>query len=299
MCVYICVYIYIYIYTYIHTYFSLPVHLWILFYEMSDMKSVHTECPITSPIEERLQDGMNITVCGRVPSDSNRFQVELQYGSDIILHFNPRYESGGYVVHNTLQNSSPRKFNFCPPSISANGKPFSEYKHRLPFSHVNSICVDGLVEVNLIAFQDLAVIRTLFIYDNYCYDRVPYKSIIHGGLQPGKAIIIQGVISHSANRFLNLHHKTGVAFYYSPRFDTNVVVCSSYENGKKAKEKQSKDMPFELGKPFLVTIYCKHQHYEVFVSGKQVHTYKHHHTKLEDIDVLDISGDVRLSFVQP
>uniref|UniRef100_A0A673GUZ4 Galectin n=1 Tax=Sinocyclocheilus rhinocerous TaxID=307959 RepID=A0A673GUZ4_9TELE len=129
--------------------------------------------------------------------------------------------------------------------------------------------------------------------------RVPYKSIIHGGLQPGKAIIIQGVISHSANRFLNLRHKTGVAFYYSPRFDTNVVVCKSYENGKKVKDKRSKDMPFELGKPFLVTIYCTHQRYEVFVSGKEVHTYKHHYTKLEDIDVLEISGDVQLSFVQP
>uniref|UniRef100_A0A671RZK7 Galectin n=1 Tax=Sinocyclocheilus anshuiensis TaxID=1608454 RepID=A0A671RZK7_9TELE len=245
----------------------------------------------------------------------SRFQVELQYGSDIILHFNPRYESGGYVVHNTLQNSSPR--NKKDPFVVhknenlifvhhlANGKPFSEYKHRLPFSHVNSICVDGLVEVNLIAFQDLAVMSCPFQkfqlqdFVLFLLLLVPYKSIIHGGLQPGKAIIIQGVISHSANRFLNLHHKTGVAFYYSPRFDTNVVVCSSYENGKKAKEKQSKDMPFELGKPFLVTIYCKHQHYEVFVSGKQVHTYKHHHTKLEDIDVLDISGDVRLSFVQP
>lgn len=34
----------------------------------------------------------------------SRFQVDLQYVSDIILHFNPRYERGGYVVHNTLQN---------------------------------------------------------------------------------------------------------------------------------------------------------------------------------------------------
>ncbi|XP_016405698.1 galectin-3-like [Sinocyclocheilus rhinocerous] len=180
--------------------------------------------------------------------------------------------------------------------ISANGKPFSEYKHRLPFSHVNSICVGGLVEVNLIAFQDLATHHAATPGSF----RVPYKSIIHGGLQPGKAIIIQGVISHSANRIeLNLRHKTGVAFYYSPRFDTNVVVCKSYENGKKVKDKRSKDMPFELGKPFLVTIYCTHQRYEVFVSGKEVHTYKHHYTKLEDIDVLEISGDVQLSFVQP
>ncbi|XP_050957087.1 32 kDa beta-galactoside-binding lectin-like [Labeo rohita] len=127
---------------------------------------------------------------------------------------------------------------------------------------------------------------------------VPYKSIIHGGLQSGRVIIIQGVISHSAKRIeLNLHHKTGIAFYYSPRFDENEVVCKIYENGEWCNKKHFKDMPFELGKHFLVIISCTQNHYEVFVNGKQAHTYKHH-TKLEDIDVLEISGDVQLSFVQ-
>uniref|UniRef100_A0A8C1LI66 Galectin n=1 Tax=Cyprinus carpio TaxID=7962 RepID=A0A8C1LI66_CYPCA len=134
--------------------------------------------------EERLQDGMTITVCGRVPSDSNRFQVDLQYVSDIILHFNPRYERGGYVVHNTLQNVGwgseewkyenpfPRDRPFLCFSvykndlfISTNGKPFSEYKHRLPSSHVNSICVGGQVEVNLIAFQYLGVMFCPYTWD--------------------------------------------------------------------------------------------------------------------------------------
>lgn len=269
-----------------------------------------------SPVKERLQDGMTITVCGQVPSDSNRFQVDLQYVSDIVLHFNPRYEHGAYVVHNTLQNgdwgSEERKYENPFPrdqpfalqifvtqesyKISTNGKPFSEYKHRLPPSHVNSICVGGQVEVNLIAFQYLGT--------NYAATprsfMVPYKSIIHGGLKPGKAIIIQGVISHPADRLeINLRHKTGIAFYYSPRFDENVVVCNNYENGSWSEEEQFENMPFEQGKPFLVTIHCSHHHYEVFVSGKQTHTYNHHYTKLEDIDVLEISGDVLLSFVQP
>uniref|UniRef100_A0A8C1LHE1 Galectin n=1 Tax=Cyprinus carpio TaxID=7962 RepID=A0A8C1LHE1_CYPCA len=108
----------------------------------------------------------------------SRFQVDLQYVSDIILHFNPRYERGGYVVHNTLQNVGwgseewkyenpfPRDRPFALQIlISTNGKPFSEYKHRLPSSHVNSICVGGQVEVNLIAFQYLGVMFCPYTWD--------------------------------------------------------------------------------------------------------------------------------------
>uniref|UniRef100_A0A8C1T536 Galectin n=1 Tax=Cyprinus carpio TaxID=7962 RepID=A0A8C1T536_CYPCA len=171
-----------------------------------------------------------------------QFQVDLQYVSDIILHFNPRYERGGYVVHNTFQNVGwgseewkyenpfPRDHPFAlqilvtGSHITTNGKPFSEYKHRLPSSHVNSICVGGQVEVNLIAFQYLGVmfsaefmgginiwqdfyfltpgLSTSVYIESYLITHnqtVPYKSIIHGGLKPGKAIIIPGIISQSAD----------------------------------------------------------------------------------------------------
>lgn len=47
---------------------------------------------------------MNIVSFAPLSSVFSRFQVDLQYVSDIILHFNPRYERGGYVVHNTFQN---------------------------------------------------------------------------------------------------------------------------------------------------------------------------------------------------
>uniref|UniRef100_A0A8C2DF11 Galectin n=1 Tax=Cyprinus carpio TaxID=7962 RepID=A0A8C2DF11_CYPCA len=56
----------------------------------------------------------NIVSFAPLSSVFSRFQVDLQYVSDIILHFNPRYERGGYVVHNTLKNggwgSEERKY---------------------------------------------------------------------------------------------------------------------------------------------------------------------------------------------
>ncbi|XP_067298651.1 galectin-5-like isoform X2 [Pseudorasbora parva] len=130
--------------------------------------------------------------------------------------------------------------------------------------------------------------------------KVPYKSIFHGGLEPGKVIIIQGLISPEAKRIeINLRHKIGIALHYNPRFDENMVIRNSYEDGKWGEEDRSGPFPFNRGKPLQVAIICGHQAYEVFVNGERTHTYKHRYTKLEDIDVLDIDGDLQLTFVQP
>ncbi|XP_016116347.1 galectin-9-like isoform X1 [Sinocyclocheilus grahami] len=276
--------------------------------------------PFTRLIQGGLQEGTSITVCGRVLSDADsslycRFQVDLKYGSDIALHFNPRYEGGSeYVMHNTLQRgrwgSEERKYETPFPrgqmfalqilvtlssyQISTNGKPFSEYKHRMPFSWVDRIHVSGNMEVKLVAFQYLVSHQRQGSFT------VPYKSIIHGGLQLGKVIIIQGFINPQANRVvISLRHKAGIAFVYNAGFDENLVLCNTYGDGKWGEEEQSEVMPFKKGQPLQVTIFCSRHQYQVFVNGEQTHTYSHRHTKLEEIDVLEVSGDVQLSFVQP
>ncbi|CAM4464394.1 unnamed protein product [Leuciscus chuanchicus] len=127
---------------------------------------------------------------------------------------------------------------------------------------------------------------------------VPYKCIIYGGVLPGKCFVIQGVINPQAKRVgFSLRHKTGIAFDYSPDFDEKVVVRNRYEDGKWGKEERSGEMPFETGQPFLVTICCSSDKYEVFVNGKQVHTYSRRKNDMEEIDVLEVSGDVQLTFV--
>uniref|UniRef100_A0A672MF89 Galectin n=1 Tax=Sinocyclocheilus grahami TaxID=75366 RepID=A0A672MF89_SINGR len=268
--------------------------------------------PFTRLIQGGLQEGTSITVCGRVLSDADRFQVDLKYGSDIALHFNPRYEGGSeYVMHNTLQRgrwgSEERKYETPFPrgqmfalqilvtlssyQISTNGKPFSEYKHRMPFSWVDRIHVSGNMEVKLVAFQYLVVRYVLNIYMSVCefiFYTVPYKSIIHGGLQLGKVIIIQGFINPQAN-----------SLCFKIVFNINLVLCNTYGDGKWGEEEQSEVMPFKKGQPLQVTIFCSRHQYQVFVNGEQTHTYSHRHTKLEEIDVLEVSGDVQLSFVQP
>ncbi|RXN38122.1 galectin-9-like isoform X3 [Labeo rohita] len=132
-----------------------------------------------------------------------------------------------------------------------------------------------------------------------CKD-VPYKSIIPGGLQVGSVINVQGSIQYQPYRFqINLRHKFGIAFQYNPRFDENVVVRNTYEDGKWGPPERSEPMPFKGGERLMITIICGQHEYEVFVNGEKAHTYKHRFTDLKEIDVLDIRGDVQLTLVQP
>uniref|UniRef100_A0A8C1MLY9 Galectin n=1 Tax=Cyprinus carpio TaxID=7962 RepID=A0A8C1MLY9_CYPCA len=279
--------------------------------------------PFCSPIQGGLLEGMSITVCGRVLPDANRFHVDLQNGSDVALHFNPRYNSGGYVIINSRMNgvwgeeknksqtSFPRGQLFALQilvtlssyQISTNRESFSEFKHRIPFSYAEQICIDGKVELSLVAFQYLAGYPGQKPSPECSgpqtgQKKVPYKSIIDGGLRSGKVIIIQGVIN-SEGMEIFLRHRTGIAFYYRPHFDENVIVCNSYEDGKWGENETYELTLIKIGEPLQVTIFCSCHGYEVFVNGQQTHTYSHRYANLQEIDVLDIRGDVQLSFVQP
>ncbi len=72
-----------------------------------------------------------------------RFNVNLQCGShsgaDIALHFNPRYESPGYVVHNTCQNRSWGS---------------EERKYESPFPQGQTFTLQFLVEQDKFKVQD-------------------------------------------------------------------------------------------------------------------------------------------------
>ncbi|XP_030866601.3 galectin-9B isoform X1 [Gorilla gorilla gorilla] len=134
--------------------------------------------PFSGTIQGGLQDGFQITVNGAVLSSSGtRFAVDFQTGfsgNDIAFHFNPRFEDGGYVVCNTRQKGrwgpEERKmhmpfqkgmpFDLCflvqssDFKVMVNGSLFVQYFHRVPFHRVDTISVNGSVQLSYISFQN-------------------------------------------------------------------------------------------------------------------------------------------------
>ncbi|XP_069767215.1 galectin-4-like isoform X2 [Narcine bancroftii] len=133
--------------------------------------------PYMGPIPGILQDGDMIQIKGRVLPQCNRFHVNLQCGTaaghcDVAFHFNPRFECPGYVVCNSFENqrwcSEERKHE--EPihkgetfqililvqndvyKVAVNDKHFLDFRHRLSLSKVNTISIDGQVEVVCLRF---------------------------------------------------------------------------------------------------------------------------------------------------
>ncbi|XP_055798782.1 galectin-9-like isoform X2 [Salvelinus fontinalis] len=305
--------------------------------------------PFTGRIQGALHEGKTITVTGRVLPGSQRFHVNLQCGSrgnpDIALHFNPRYDgSKDVVVCNTMQHSEwgpeereypasmTRGANFTlmflvnrdSYSLIVNGSHFMEYLHRLSFSRVDTISVDGGVEIQSIAFANPAVTSPppqpgYLVHPHSAFSAafcapgsfqtpppytpqpsfvVPYKNIMVGGLYPGRNIIVQGVVNHNADKFcVNLRFNSGVALHFNPRFNENIVVRNSLLKGQWGPEERNGGMPFYRGQPFTVTIMCDTKCYKVMVNGVQMFSYNHRHFLLQQIDILEVEGDVSLSSV--
>uniref|UniRef100_A0A5F8HFT5 Galectin n=1 Tax=Monodelphis domestica TaxID=13616 RepID=A0A5F8HFT5_MONDO len=146
--------------------------------------------PFSGPIQGGLQDGLEITINGMVlPSSGNRFDVNFQLGTsgnDIAFHFNPRFEDGGYVVCNTKQNGCWGKEERKGPmpfqrgalfeirfqvqnasfKVMVNGNYFAEYQHRIPFQWVDTITVNGMVQLAYISFtvrtSDISLLHHFF-----------------------------------------------------------------------------------------------------------------------------------------
>ena len=140
------------------------------------------ELPYVGEIEEGLTPGKMVKVQGTVPPDATRFAINYQLGpglnprDDIALHVSPRFREG-FITRNHIEsmswgpeeNEGPMWIQPGTPfeiiilcehycyKIAVNGRHFTEFAHRLPYTKVTHLVIDGEVEINSIFFETIPI----------------------------------------------------------------------------------------------------------------------------------------------
>ncbi|XP_059573181.1 galectin-9 [Alligator mississippiensis] len=131
-------------------------------------------------------------------------------------------------------------------------------------------------------------------------DRTVHKPIT-GGLLPSKSITIKGNVLSNSNRFhINLKSGNDIAFHLNPRFDENVIVRNSFVHQTWGTEERDMPgtMPLAQGQNFTIRISCQDHCFKVAVNEQDQFEYKHRVQNLQQIDTLEITGDVTVTDVQ-
>ncbi|XP_043922749.1 galectin-4-like [Protopterus annectens] len=131
---------------------------------------------------------------------------------------------------------------------------------------------------------------------------IPYVAHIPGGLSPKKTIIVRGNIPYGATGF-HINFKAGysndIALHINPRFNEQAVVRNSLIGGCWGSEERGLSYnPFQPGQFFDLSIRSGNGRFKVFVNGQHAFDYVHRLHSLQQIDLMEIGGDVSISYIQ-
>ncbi|XP_061637030.1 galectin-6-like isoform X4 [Phyllopteryx taeniolatus] len=130
---------------------------------------------------------------------------------------------------------------------------------------------------------------------------IPYSGVIPGGMFPKRTVIIRGTVPYQASRFsINfLASRSGdIAFHINPRARDGVVVRNSMIGGRWGQEeRQLGASPFQEGQYFDLSIRCGSDRFKVFIDGQPLFDFTHRTCAVNDIDKLEVAGDVQISYI--
>uniref|UniRef100_A0A8D0G701 Galectin n=1 Tax=Sphenodon punctatus TaxID=8508 RepID=A0A8D0G701_SPHPU len=235
--------------------------------------------PYVSPVPGGLQSGMSIYVQGSVPQHTKRFRVNFSCGqhegADVALHFNPRFD-GDKVVFNSMQGKKWGK---------------EEHKGHMPFHKGQHF-------------------EIIFIVENDAYKVVvngqPYYEFRHRiPPQQVQAVNVDGDLELQSLTVIGSAMGGGGSWLQPPCSDP-LVPTPLPENPEvlapspPALTHYSRDPrpPLPSLSPSQLSIRCGNQRFKVFANGQPLFDYNHRFQNFQQIDTLEISGDVVLSFVQ-
>ncbi|XP_069602651.1 galectin-4-like [Ranitomeya imitator] len=254
--------------------------------------------------------------------------------SDIALHMNARYDGRDRVVFNSKQGEvwdkeemkkeMPFKsgkaflimFEITKSNyqVFANGAPFFEFGHRIPLDRVFWLQVSGDITV-----QELTIIGNgpgvkgglvmsgaqsdllPMLGPAYVNALVPFSANIRGGMIPKRSVVVKGVVKSGAKSFiinLKASYSNEIALHLNPRLNKNTVVRNSFANGIWGEEETEQvKNPFKSGEYFNISICSEEQNFRVFVNGSHSFNYAHRLWNLQQVDKLEVDGDVKIVYV--
>ncbi|XP_038642139.1 galectin-9B-like isoform X2 [Scyliorhinus canicula] len=220
--------------------------------------------------------------------------------------------------------------------VSVNGKHFIDFNHRLSYGRVDTLKISGDVQVNAITFRSPNVppayappayapvqafnLQSVFGASPAFYSPsqlnkgmnstsqvtvsspvVPYQAYL-GSIRPQQKIKVVGTVKPKPYRFtinMKAGYSDNIALHINQRFDENAVVRNSRINQNwGAEERDVPFLPFVPGQTFEVLIVIQPNCYKVSVNGRHLFNYNHRLQPLNQIDQLEVTGDISLSLVQ-
>ncbi|KAM5146283.1 galectin-9-like [Mantella aurantiaca] len=311
--------------------------------------------PFQSAILGGISDGKRVTIQGQVHSHASRFAIDFVcFNNDIAFHFNPRLDEGNVIVCNTMQShnwgSEERKHHMPFQrntyfdvtivvvghafQVTVNGQFLLEYRHRVSYQTIQSLQVNGDVNLSCVTFHPSAAemysapppytpsaappMYAAPMAPSVAFPVLrlakPHKgpTVVHNPVMPFQAafpksfsnnrnIVITGNVHYGADKFhVNLMNSRtrNIHLHINPRFNENTIVRNTQNRGAWGpEERQLSYMPFYPGQNFQMEIRNEGGVLGVYSNGSKLFNYVHR-LPANQIDMLEIGGNVNLTYVQ-
>ncbi|XP_040262434.1 galectin-4-like [Bufo bufo] len=254
--------------------------------------------------------------------------------SDIGFHMSARYDGRDRVVFNSKQGDvwgeeeikrdmpfKSGKVFFIMIEVTrnnyqvfANGESFYEFGYKIPLERVNWLRVSGDITV-----QELSIVGSgpgvkgslvlsaaqsnlvPMMGPPIANPAVPFSTFIRGGMIPKRTVVVKAMVKSKAKSLI-INLKSGfnndIALHLNPRLNKKTVVRNSFVNGAWGQEElELPKNPFKEGEFVDISIRSGEKQFKVFVNGWHCFDYAHRLWNLQQVDKLEVEGDVKIIYI--